>query len=113
MIESLEIRNAMETNTTVVKVRNTLDKTWLEYSLGHQHVRAKYSRKIALQSFTEFSSYFFSESFGLDYIELILPNPIPKINRRYPGGDGIPLRWGVDLPYVSVTHSVISGPKTA
>ena len=28
--QSLEIRNAMEANTTVVKVRNTLDKTFAE-----------------------------------------------------------------------------------
>ena len=30
----------------------------LEYSLGHQHVRAEYSRKMALQSFSEFNNYF-------------------------------------------------------
>ena len=51
----------------------------LKYSLGHQHVRAEYSRKMALQSFTEFNSYFFP-SFELNYLELIQPNANSDIN---------------------------------
>ena len=41
---------------------------------------------MVLQSFTEFNSYFL---FGLKYLELIQPNAIPKMNRRYPRRRGV------------------------
>ena len=75
-----------------MEVSNGIDNAQASvYSLGHQHVRAEYSRNTSLHSLLNLTvSFFFLQSFWL--LALTPSNAITKMNHRYPGGaEGVPL----------------------